>query len=401
MADELREFYPPSRLLMGPGPSNVHPQVLQAMAAPVVGHLDPDFLGIMEDVREMLRQVFQTHNHLTLPISGTGTAGMEAAVCNVLEPGDTFVVAINGYFGERLAEIGVRHGAQVHLVSTPWGKPVDPAVLEDELKRHPRVKAVGVVHGETSAGVLTPLPEIAALTHAHDALLIVDAVTSLGGVELAMDQWDIDVCYSCTQKCLGAPPGLSPLSLNPRAMKVLEERKTKVQSFYLDLALLESYWTTLRAAYHHTAPISLIYALREALRLVLIEGLEQRFQRHARIAAALRAGLEALGLKLFADPAYRLDPLTTVIAPEGIDEQEVRRHLLKEYNIEIGGGFGPLKGKGWRIGLMGYNAQEINVFTLLSALEHILPRLGCEVPRGESVAAAQRVLASYAPAVER
>ena len=380
---------------MGPGPSDVHPRVLQAMAAPILGHLDPDFLRVMDDVMEMLRIVFRTSNRMTLPISGTGSAGMEAALCNMVEPGDKVVIAINGYFGSRMADIATRCGGEVHRVEVPWGKPVGPDLspLEDELRRHRAVKVLGVVHGETSTGSLSPLPEIADLAHRYDAILIADAVTTLGGEEVDLDRWEVDVCYSGTQKCLGAPPGLSPISLGPRAVKVMEGRKTQVQSFYLNLADLLTYWSENRV-YHHTAPISMIYALREALRMAMEEGLENRIRRHARNALALRAGLEALGLELFAQPGYRLSPLTTALVPEGINEAEVRRRLRADYGIEIGGGLGQIAGRVWRIGLMGESSRESNVLTFLSALERILPEHGYEVALGSGVAAAQRSLAS-------
>lgn len=365
------------------------------MAAPILGHLDPDFVRVMDDVMEMLRLMFRTSNRLTLPISGTGSAGMEAAFCNMVEPGDKVVIAINGYFGNRMAEIATRCGGEVHSVELPWGKPVGPDLspVEDELRRHPAVKVLGVVHGETSTGSLSPLPEIADLAHRYDAILITDAVTTLGGEELELDGWDVDICYSATQKCLGAPPGLSPISLGPRALKAMEERKTQVQSFYLNLADLRTYWSENRV-YHHTAPISMIYALREALRMAMEEGPENRIRRHARNAKALQAGLEALGLQLFALPGYRLSPLTTVAVPEGVNEAEVRLRLRADYGIEIGGGLGQIAGRVWRIGLMGESSKESNVLTFLSALERILPEAGYEVAQGAGMAAAQRSLAS-------
>jgi alanine-glyoxylate transaminase/serine-glyoxylate transaminase/serine-pyruvate transaminase len=331
---------------------------------------------------------------MTVPLSSTGTGAMEAACANILERGDTMVVCRNGFFGHRLADIAERCGANVHMVDNPWGKPVDVASLARELEKHPRVKAVGVVHGETSTGVLTPLQEIIDLAHRHGALVVVDAVTSLGSHDLRMDEWDIDVCYSVTQKCLGAPPGLAPISLGPRAMEVINTRATNVQSFYFNLKDLESYWSQTRA-YHHTSPISMTYALREALRMVIEEGMENRIQRHGRVASALRAGLESMGIGLLADEGHRLNPLTAVVVPEGVDDATVRRKLLDDYNIEIGGGFGELRGKIWRIGLMGESAREVNVFALLSALEIILAGQGYEVAHGASLAAAQRALASF------
>ena len=390
----LQESQLPQRILLGAGPSSVNPRVLQAMTVPIIGHLDPAFFQVMDDVSAMLRQVYHTENPMTVPISSTGTGAMETACANVLEPGDTAVICRNGYFGNRLADIAERCGAKVHIVDSTWGKPVDVQGLADELAKHPKVKAVGVVHGETSTGVLTPLPEITELIHRHGALAIVDAVTSLGGHEMLMDDWGIDVCYSATQKCLGAPPGLAPISLSEAAMEVVNSRETKVQSFYFNLKDLESYWNQTRA-YHHTSPISMTYALREALRMVMEEGIENRIERHARVAAALRSGLEALGLGLLADPDYRLNPLTTVAVPDGIDDAKVRRSLMDDYNIEIGGGLGEFRGKAWRIGLMGESAREMNVFALLSALETILTKNGYEVAYGSSLAAAQRSIASF------
>ena len=361
------------------------------MTLPVVGHLDPLFFRVMDDVCEVLRHVFHTSNFMTLPLSSTGTGAMEAACANILEPGDTMVVCRNGFFGHRMADIAQRCGAETHLVDSPWGKPVDVQMLTDELNKHGKVKAVGVVHAETSTGVLTPLEEIAELAHRHGALVVVDAVTSLGGHDVRMDDWDLDVCFSATQKCLGAPPGLAPISIGPRAMEVVNTRASTVQSFYFSLKDLESYWSQGRA-YHHTAPISMNYALREALRMLMEEGLENRIQRHARSAAALRAGLEALGMDLLPDPDHLLNPLTAILVPDGIEDAVVRRTLLDDYNIEIGGGLGELRGKVWRIGLMGESAREINVFALLSALERILSGLGYEVAYGASLAAAQQAL---------
>ena len=275
MESYLKEFIPPQRILMGAGPSNVHPRVLRAIGTPIVGHLDPSFLKVMDDVMEMLRIMFGTSNRMTLPISATGTAAMEAAICNVVEPGDTVIIATNGFFGARLADIASRCGAQVHTIDFPWGKPVDPSDVETEMRKHTAVKALGVIHGETSTGVLSPLTDLANLAHRHDSILIADAVTSLGGQEFKMDQWDIDVAYSASQKCLASPPGLAPISVGPRAEKLIKERKTPVQSFYLNLGNLETYWSENQTrVYHHTAPISMIYALRESLRMAMEEGIE-------------------------------------------------------------------------------------------------------------------------------
>ena len=391
----IKEFQPPSRILMGPGPSNVHPRVLQAMTAPILGHLDSQFFEVMEDVCDMLRQVYHTDNYMTLPLSSTGTGAMEASCVNLLEPGDTAIVCRNGYFGDRLADIAKRCGAEVFVVDSSWGNPVDIEALGEELSKHPKVKMVGMVHAETSTGSLSPLTRAIELAHEHDALIVVDAVTSLGSHDVRMDEWDIDVCYSASQKCLGAPPGLAPISLGSRAMAVINERKTPVQSFYFNLKDLQAYWSETHA-YHHTSPISMTYGLRESLRMMMEEGIDERLKRHARTSAALRAGVEALGLEVLADPQYRLNPLTAALIPEGVDEAVVRRQLIKDYNIEIGGGLGDLQGKVWRIGLMGESARESNVFAFLSALERILPDQGYEVAYGSSLSAAQQALADFA-----
>ena len=391
----LEEFNPPQRILLGPGPSSVNPRVLQAMTLPILGHLDPRFFRVMDEVCEMLREVYRTENLMTVPLSSTGTGAMEAACANMLERGDKIIVCRNGFFGDRLADIAERCGAETVTLDFAWGDPLDVQVLADALEQHGPVKAVGVVHAETSTGVLTPLPEIVNLVHRHDALAIVDAVTSLGGHDLRMDEWDLDVCYSGTQKCLGAPPGLAPISFGPRAMEVINTRQSQVQSFYFNLKDLENYWNQTRA-YHHTTPISMTYALRESLRMMMEEGIENRIRRHARVASALRAGLEALGIGLMAAEGYRLNPLTTALIPEGVEDTAVRQRLLGDFNIEIGGGLGQVRGKAWRIGLMGDSAKETNVFALLSALEQILPDLGYEVATGASLSAAQRALVDYA-----
>lgn len=390
----MNELSAPQKVLLGPGPSSVHPRVLAAMASPVMGHLDPAFFQVMDDVCDMLRIVFNTENKMTVPISSTGTGAMEAACANIIEPGDEVLICRNGYFGIRLADIAERCGATVHLMDTPWGKAVDPQALRDELKKLPAMKAVGMVHAETSTGVLSDVKELAEIVHEAGALAIVDAVTSLGGHEMRMDDWGIDVCYSATQKCLGAPPGLAPISLSTAAMDVVVKRPTKVQSFYFNLKDLEAYWNQTRA-YHHTSPINMTYALRESLRMMMEEGLDNRIQRHARVAAGFRAGAEALGLTLLAEEGHRLNPLTTVSIPEGIDDGKVRRTLLNDYEIEIGGGLGEFAGKAWRVGLMGESSRERNVFALLSALETILSKEGYEVAFGASLSAAQRAIATF------
>jgi alanine-glyoxylate transaminase / serine-glyoxylate transaminase / serine-pyruvate transaminase len=359
------------RILLGPGPSSVPPRVLSALTTPVIGHLDPEFLTLMQEVQAMLRFVFQTENELTVPISGTGSAGMEAALCNFIEPGDRVLIAIKGYFGERLYEMAGRYGATVDRLEQPWGQAFDPQVVKDALG-NAKYKLVGIVHAETSTGVLQPgIAEIAETAHRNGALLVLDAVTSLGGLPVEIDAWGVDVAYSCTQKCISAPPGLSPLTVSPRARDMLRSRKTPVKNWYLDLSQLEKYWGHERT-YHHTAPISMNYALREALRMVVEEGLEARFARHRASAELLWAGLEELDLSLLVSQEYRLPTLSTPIIPPGVDEIEVRQRLLNEYNLEIAGGFGPLKGQIWRIGLMGFNSRRENVVLLLAALREIL-----------------------------
>ena len=367
---------PPSRILLGPGPSNIHPRVQIAMSALMVGHLDPYFISIMEDTTRLLRSVFRTQNELTFPVSGTGSAGMEAGFDNFLEAGDTAVIGSNGLFGERMVDNAQRTGAQVIPVTADWGRIIEPESIEKVLKSQKKVKLLAVVQAETSTGALQPLLEIASLCKRYGALFMVDTVTSLGGHEVAVDDWGIDICYSGTQKCLSCPPGLAPFSVNAAAMAVLKSRTTKVKSWYLDLALLSNYWSTGTRFYHHTAPISMIYALHEALALVVEEGLEVRVKRHLRNGGALQAGLEAMGLTLHAQKGHRLSSLTTVGVPEGIDELKIRQQLLNEYSIEIGGGLGPLKGKIWRIGLMGHSSTAENVLLVIAALGKLLSKAG-------------------------
>jgi alanine-glyoxylate transaminase/serine-glyoxylate transaminase/serine-pyruvate transaminase len=383
---------PPSRVLLGPGPSNVHPRVLRAMSTPLVGHLDPSFLTLMDELKRMLQLVFQTSNALTIPVSGTGSAGMEACLVNLLEPGDDAVICVNGVFGTRMADIVERCGARLIAVEAPWGRIIEPADVAAALRKCARPKLLGIVHAETSTGVWQPLEEIGALTRAAGALFVVDTVTSLGGHPVYVDQWGIDACYSGTQKCLSCPPGLAPVTFGPRALEVIRGRKTKVQSWYLDLTMLEKYWGTERV-YHHTAPISMNYALYEALRLIEEEGLEARWARHQRHHQALKAGLAALGLPLAAQENHQLWTLNSVRIPAGVDDAAVRGALLQSFNIEIGGGLGPLKGQTWRIGLMGESSTSANVLLVLSALERVLPRHGHPLEVGTGVAAAERELA--------
>jgi len=383
---------PPERILLGPGPSMVPPRVLQAMASPVLGHLDPAFLAIMDETMSLLRYVFQTENELTFPISGTGSAGMEACLVNLLEPGDRAVIGVNGFFGQRMAEIARRCGADVTVVEAPWGQAVDPQQIQRVLGQG-KAKVVAVVHVETSTGVLQPLEEVIRISHEHGAVVLVDAVASLGGVDLPIDRWGVDVCYSGSQKCLSAPPGLAPVTVSDRVRQEVNHRKTPVQSWYLDFSLLKTYWGGERV-YHHTAPVPMIYALHEALRIVQEEGLEARFARHAKHARALWAGLEGLGLRLFAPEPIRSPTLTTVEVPEGVDEAAVRRRLLVEFGIEIAGGLGPLRGRIWRIGLMGHSAQQRNVLLLLAALGAILRDMRVPVDPGAGVEAARETYTS-------
>lgn len=360
----------PERILLGPGPSTADSRVLRAMAAPLVGHLDPIFLRIMNDVMGGLRHAFGTENELTVPISGTGSAGMETCLVNLIEPGERVLVCINGVFGQRLAEIAARCGAEVVRVEAPWGEPIDPQDVTRVLASQ-KVSLVAIVHAETSTGVLQPLEEIAQAVREHGALLVVDAVTSLGGVAVDVDKRLIDACYSGTQKCLSCPPGLSPVTFGPRAVAKLRDRKTKVQSWYLDLSMISQYWGSERV-YHHTAPISMMYALAESLNIVIEEGLEAREERHRRVSQLFCDGLKELGLEPLVSEAYRAPMLITVKVPDGVDEAKVRGELLNRYNIEIGGGLGDLRGRVWRVGLMGSSCTENNVLLLLQAMKTLL-----------------------------
>ena len=368
--DLMPKLNPPSRLLLGPGPSPVNPRVLQSMLLPVVGHLDPAFLKIMDESMVMLRQVFQTQNRLTLPMSGTGSAGMETCFVNLIEPGDCVLIGVNGVFGTRMVDVAERCRAQVDTVEAEWGAAFDPDQFRAGLaKKH--YKLVALVHAETSTGVLQPLEEISELVRKHDSLLLIDAVTSLGGAPLNVDGWGIDVCYSGTQKCLSCPPGLSPVTLNERAIEVVRKRRSKVQSWYLDLSMIEKYWGSERV-YHHTAPISMNYALHEALRLVLEESLPACWQRHRQVHEFFVRELQALGLECAVAEQIRAPMINAVRIPAGVDDARVRQRLCNEFNIEIGGGLGPLKGKIWRVGLMGHGARVENVEVLLRALRQLM-----------------------------
>ncbi|MEW6355814.1 MAG: alanine--glyoxylate aminotransferase family protein [Planctomycetota bacterium] len=386
MKTPVGQLNPSQRILMGPGPSNCHPRVLCAMAAPIIGHLDPEFLKIMDETRTMLRALFSTKNIFTIAVSGTGSAGMETCFVNLVEPGDRVVIGVNGVFGERMSDVAERCGAEVVRVEADWGRIIEPDQIKKALGRG-KTKLVAVVHAETSTGAATPIEEISKIVHTKDALLLMDTVTSLGGMPVEIDKWQVDACYSGTQKCLSCPPGLAPVTFNEAAMNVVRSRTKKVQSWYLDMSMVERYWGEERF-YHHTAPISMIYALREALCIIHEEGLENRFARHMRNHKALVAGLEATGLRLFAQEGHRLPMLNAVEILDGVDDVRVRKALLNEHNIEIGGGLGKFKGKLWRIGLMGYSSTLNNVVLCLGALEKQLKAQGCRVASGAGVAAA-------------
>jgi alanine-glyoxylate transaminase/serine-glyoxylate transaminase/serine-pyruvate transaminase len=362
---------PPPRLLLGPGPSNVPARVLATLSLPPVGHLDPYFLALMDEIQSLLRYAWQTENPFTIPVSGTGSAAMEATLANVVEPGDVVLVGIIGYFGYRLADMAGRYGAEVRKLVKPWGEVFSLAELREALETH-RPAVLALVHAETSTGACQPMAEVGKLCREYDCLLLADTVTSLGCIPLFLDDWDIDLAYSCSQKGLGCPPGASPLSMSERAVEKMHHRRTPVANWYLDMSLLSRYWGSDRT-YHHTAPINMNYGLREALRLVAEEGLEARWERHAKNARLLWDGLADLGLICHVTAEFRLPTLTTVRIPEGVDGKDVTRRLLTEYNIEIGVGLGELAGKVWRIGLMGCNSRPENVLLLLEALAQVLP----------------------------
>jgi len=359
------------RILLGPGPSDMHPRVYKALSTQMIGHLDPEFVAIMDEVKEMVQATFQTKNNLSFVVSAPGSAGMETCLVNLIEPGDEVLICQHGVFGGRMADIANRAGAKVHMVKQDWGKPIDPQDVKAALENCDP-KLVAIVHAETSTGVLQPLEEISNLVHDKGALFVVDAVTSYCGTDLRVDDWGIDAIYTGTQKCLSAPPGLSPVSFSDRAVEALDARKAPVQSWFLDLSLVKNYWAGAKRAYHHTAPVSQIFGIREAYRLVLEEGLEARFKRHLETHEHLRDGLEALGFKFLVDEEYRLPMLNAVYLPEGVEELPIRKKLLNEYNIEVGGGLGDFAGKLWRIGLMGHSCDKNHVNMLLSALREIL-----------------------------
>lgn len=393
MTVSLKPFQPPRRVLMGPGPSDVHPRVLSAMARPTVGHLDPSFISLMDEVKALLQMAFMTANDLTLAVSGPGSAGMETCFVNLLEQGDTAIVAINGVFGQRMKENVERCGAGCVTVEDAWGEPVDPAKVEAALKAHPEARLLAFVHAETSTGVMSDAKTLCALAGQYDALSIVDAVTSLGGVPVKVDEWGADAVYSGSQKCLSCTPGLSPVTLGPRAVDRIRSRNHKVQSWFMDLNLVMGYWGTgSKRSYHHTAPINALYGLHESLLMLAEEGLEASWARHRRLHLALRAGIEAMGLSFLAGETCRLPQLNAVNVPDGIDEAKVRAQLLERYGIELGAGLGPLSGKIWRIGLMGAACTPNNVLLCLGALEDVLCRMRAPIQTGAAVPAALAAL---------
>lgn len=365
-------MHPPDRILMGPGPSDVHPSVLRAMSAPLLGHLDRDFVPILDGIGDKLRRLFRTDNRVTFPVSGTGSAGMEAVVVNLVEPGDTVVVGVNGAFGARIAEVARRAGAAVRTVEAPWGQTIDPELFIDAVRQHQPTLAA-IVHAETSTGAHQPVQAIGTALADTDTLFAVDCVTSLAGVDVRIDDWHVDAAYAGTQKCLSVPPGLSPVTFSDAAVERVRSRSSPVQSWYLDLTLLLGYLDAAGGrTYHHTAPISMLYGLSAGLDLVLDEGLDERIARHERLGAMLQEGLESLGLPLLAEKGHRLPQLTTVGLPDGVDEAAWRQRLLDDHGLEVGAGLGELAGRAWRIGLMGHSCSERNVLLVLHALEELL-----------------------------
>ena len=390
---EIRSFNPPVRTLMGPGPSDVHPRILEALSRPTIGHLDPLFVGMMEEVKILLQYAFQTDNTLTMPVSAPGSAGMETCFANLVEPGDKVIVCQNGVFGGRMKENVERCGGVAVMVEDEWGKAVDPQKLEDALKAHPDSRIVAFVHAETSTGAQSDVKTLVSLAHKHDCLTIVDAVTSLGGTPVKVDVWGIDAIYSGTQKCLSCTPGISPVSFNERAQEKIRNRKTRVQSWFMDLNLVMGYWGSgAKRSYHHTAPVNALYALHEALLMLREEGLDNAWNRHQHNHQALKAGLEAMGMGFIVPEADRLPQLNAVSIPQGVDDALVRGRLLNEYNLEIGAGLGALAGKVWRIGLMGHASRAENILLCVAALEAVLSDLGADINTGVALSAVQKAL---------
>ncbi len=370
-------FFPPRRTLMGPGPSDVDPRVLLAMARPTIGHLDPEFVRMMDEIKTLLQSAFRTRNAMTMPVSAPGSAGMETTFVNLVEPGDKVIVCVNGVFGGRMQENVRRIGGEVVLVQDPWGSPVDPNKVSEALRLHPDAKIVAFVHAETSTGARSDAQVLCKLATDHGCLSIVDAVTSLGGIELEVDAWGADAVYSGTQKCLSCPPGISPVTMSNRAVEAIRKRNSPVQSWFLDLNLVMAYWGGEGArVYHHTAPVNALYGLHESLVMLEEEGLENSWARHAREHAALRAGVEALGVSFLVDERWRLPQLNSIVVPDGFVEADIRRAMLKEFDLEIGAGLGGLAGKVWRVGLMGQSACRRNVLLFLGAMEALLDRSG-------------------------
>jgi alanine-glyoxylate transaminase/serine-glyoxylate transaminase/serine-pyruvate transaminase len=364
----------PLRRLMGPGPLDVHPRVYKALSSPVIGYLDPVYLNVLDRIGELLPPVFGTQNRITNAMPGTGSSGMEACIANLIEPGDRVLVSVNGFFGDRIRQMAERQEAEITVVETGWGRPVDPERIEAELKKK-SFKLIALVHAETSTGVLQPIDDISRLAKAYDAMMMLDTVSSLGGIEIKVDEWGIDACFSCSQKCIGCAAGLAPITFSDRAVEAVKNRKTQVGSWYLDISLIEKYWGTERV-YHHTSSSTLNYGLLEALLLIHEEGLENRFARHLKNHKALVAGVEALGLKMLVDPEHRLPTLNTVVIPDGVDDLKLRRYLLEKFKLDIGGGFGRLQGKVWRVGLMGYSSSADNVLFFIPAISRALALQG-------------------------
>ena len=391
---KITSFHPPQRTLMGPGPTEIHPRVLTTMSQPAIGYLDPVFVEMMEELKSLLRYVYQTDNALTFPVSGPGSVGMEYCFVNMVAPGDKVIVARNGVFGGRMIENVERCGGTAIVVDDEWGKPVDPHKVEDALRKHADARVLAFVHAETSTGAQSDAKALTQIAHKHDAMVIVDAVTSLAGTPVRVDEWGIDAIYSASQKCLSCTPGLSPVSFNERVVEHVRSRKDKIHSWFMDMNLLSSYWGATNRTYHHTAPTNSLFALHEALLLIKEEGLEQGWARHRRHHVALKAGLEAMGLKFRVAEPYQLPQMNAVGCPDGVDEELVRKTLLNEFGIEIGAGLGPLKGKIWRFGLMGYSCRPDNVMLCLSALGSVLMDMGLPIKVGEAEAAAHQAYAT-------
>ena len=387
-AKRITSFHPPQRTLMGPGPTEIHPRVLTTMSQPAIGYLDPVFVEMMEELKSLLRYVYQTKNPLTFPLSGPGSVGMEFCFVNLVAPGDKVIVCQNGVFGGRMLENVIRCGGEPIVIDDAWGDPVDPQKVEEALKKHKGVSVVAFVHAETSTGAQSDAQAITKIAHKHGALVIMDAVTSLAGTPVLVDEWGIDAVYSASQKCLSCTPGLSPVSFSERVVEHVKKRKDRIHSWFMDMNLLLGYWNASTRTYHHTAPTNSLFALHEALLLIREEGLENCWARHQRHHVALKAGLEAMGLKFLVKEAYQLPQMNAVLCPEGVDEAQVRSRLLSEFGLEIGAGLGPLKGKIWRFGLMGYSCRPDNVMLCLSALGSVLDDMGYPVHVGDAEAAA-------------